>query len=116
MEKYLSAVREMYSQFKKKEAHPIKKYLSAVRKMYSRFKKKEACSLEMYVGRYVQVGDQKLEVIGYSKDNNWGDGRFLIVDGASLNGWSQTALNNQSDVVFKNCERYYYVDADNLID
>ena len=27
MEKYLSAVREMYSQFKKKEAHPIEKYI-----------------------------------------------------------------------------------------
>lgn len=45
MEKYLSAVSEMYSQFKKKEAHP----------------------LEKYVGRHVQVGDQKLEAIWYSK-------------------------------------------------
>lgn len=45
MEKYLSAVSEMYSQFKKKEAHP----------------------LEKYVDRHVQVGDQKLEAIGYSK-------------------------------------------------
>lgn len=94
MEKYLSAVSEMYSQFKKKEAHP----------------------LEMYVGRYVQVGDQKLEVIGYSKDIIWGGGCYLIVDGASLNGWRRTALKSQSDVVFKNCESYYYVDADNLID
>lgn len=94
MEKYLSAVSEMYSQFKKKEAHPMEKY----------------------VGRYVQVGDQKLEVIGYSKDIIWGGGGFLIVDGASLNGWRWTALKNQSDVVFKNCERYYYVGTDNLID
>lgn len=94
MEKYSKAVSEMYSQFKKKEAHP----------------------LEKYVGRYVQVGGQKLEVIGYSKDAIWGDGGFLIVDGASLNGWSWTALKNQSDVVFKNCERYYYVSTGNLID
>lgn len=94
MEKYLSAVSEMYSQFKQREAHP----------------------LEKYVGRYVQVGNQKLEVIGYSKDIIWGDDGFLIVDGASLNGWRREALKNQSDVVFKNCERYYYVDADNLID
>lgn len=70
----------------------------------------------MYVGRYVQVGDQKLEVIGYSKEIIRGEGCFLIVDGASLNGWCQTALNNQSDVVFKNCEMYYYIDVDNLID
>ena len=27
MEKYLSAVREMYSQFKQKEAHPMEKYV-----------------------------------------------------------------------------------------
>lgn len=27
MEKYLSAVSEMYSQFKKKEAHPMAKYV-----------------------------------------------------------------------------------------
>lgn len=98
MEKYSKAVSEMYSQFKRKEAHP----------------------LEKYVGRYVQVGGQKLEVIGYSKDISWdcgsGSGCFLIVDGASLNGWPWTALENQSDVVFKHCERYYYVDADNLID
>lgn len=93
MEKYLKAVSEMYSQFEKREAHP----------------------LEKYVGRYVQFGDRKLEVIGYSKDTFCG-GRFLIVDGTSLNGWSRTALKNQSDVVFKNCEKYYYVDADNLID
>lgn len=45
MEKYLSAVSEMYSQFKKKEAHPSEKY----------------------VGRHVQDGDQKLEAVGYSK-------------------------------------------------
>ena len=94
MEKYLSAVSEMYSQFEKREAHP----------------------LEMYVGRYVRVGNQKLEVIGYSKDIFWGDCCFLIVDGASLNGWSRTALKNQRDVVFKECEKYYYVGADNLID
>lgn len=94
MEKYSKAVSEMYSQFKQKEAHP----------------------LEKYVGRYVQFGGQKLEVVGYSKDNSWGGCCFLIADGTSFNGWRWTALNNQSDVIFKNCERYYYVDADNLID
>ena len=83
---------------------------------YSRFEKGEAHQLKKYVGRYVQFRGQKLEVIGYSKDSIWGDGCFLIVDGASLDGWSWMALKNQSDVVFKNCERYYYVDSDNLID
>lgn len=45
MEKYLSAVSEMYSQFKKKEAHPSEKY----------------------AGRHVQAGDRKSEAIWYSK-------------------------------------------------
>lgn len=31
MEKYLKAVREMYSQFKKKEAHPMEKYIGQTR-------------------------------------------------------------------------------------
>lgn len=93
MKKYLKAVSEMYSQFEKREAHPLKKY----------------------VGRYVQVKDQKLEVIGYSKDLIRSGGGFLIVDGTSLNGWRWTAFKNQSDVVFKKCERYYYVHTGNLI-
>lgn len=94
MEKHSKAVSETYSQFEKREAHPMEKY----------------------VGHYVQVGNQRLEAIGYSKDIIWGICYFLIVDGASLNGWRRTALKNQRDVVFKNCERYYYVDVDNLID
>lgn len=56
MEKYSKAVSEMYSQFKKKEAHPMEKY----------------------VGRYVQVRDQKLEVIGYYKGIFWGGRRFFF--------------------------------------
>lgn len=56
----------------------MKKYLSAVSEMYSQFKKKETHPPEKYVGR--------------------------------------RGPKNQNDVVFKNCERYYYVDIDNLID
>lgn len=39
MEKYSKAVREMYSQFKKKESHPMEKYSKTVREMYPQFKK-----------------------------------------------------------------------------
>lgn len=45
MEKYSKAVSEMYSQFKKKEAHPMEKY----------------------IGRNVQLsGGEILEVVGYA--------------------------------------------------
>ena len=56
MEKYLSEVSEMYSQFKKKEAHPMEKYI----------------------------------------------GRL--------------ARSRRGDVVFKECEHYWYVSVDDLIE
>lgn len=87
----------------------------AVSEMYSQFKTKEAHPLERYVGRYVQVKDQKLEVIGYSKDLIWSGGGLLIVDGTTLNGWRWTESKNQGNVVFKKCEKYCYVHTGNLI-
>ena len=77
MEKYSKAVSGMYSQFKKKEANPMEKYSKAVSEMYSQFKKKEAHPMERYIGRYVRVGDQKLEVIGYYKTSVRGAGYFF---------------------------------------
>lgn len=89
MEKYLSAVSEMYSQFR--EIHP----------------------LEKYVGHYVQCGGQKVEVVGYYKDPGCG-GCLLILDGASLGGKSWASLG-PNDVVFKNCGSYYYMLVYDLI-
>lgn len=43
MEKYSKAVREMYSQFKQKEVHPMEKY----------------------IGRFANYGGEQLEVVGY---------------------------------------------------
>ena len=65
MEKYLSAVREMYSQFKKVESHPAEKYIG----------RSARCS-----------GGGILEVVGYAV---MPDGSFsLIVDCPPGGGWS----------------------------
>lgn len=91
MEKYSKAVSEMYSQFKKFEAHP----------------------LEKYVGRLAKCCGEELEVLGYRCDaDNAGS---LIVDGTKIGGWVRELLD-PGDVVFKNCECYFYVGIDDLID
>lgn len=90
MEKYSKAVSEMYSQFKK-EAHP----------------------LEKYIGRLANYKGEQLEVVGYWRDTD--DKWALIVDGAKIKGWGWKRPNPQ-DVVFKKCERYWYVSIKDLMD
>ena len=90
MEKYSKAVSEMYSQFKQREVHP----------------------LEKYIGRLANCYGEKMEVVGYSC-NELADEPLLMVDAAQNDGWS--ALE-PFDVVFKECEKYYYVYTDYLID
>lgn len=89
MEKYLKAVSEMYSQFKK-EAHPLEKYL----------------------GRSAMCYGEKVEVVGYRNDTDetWA----LIADGAKIKAWCWGQLDNQC-VVFKNCECYFFVGISDLI-
>lgn len=90
MEKYSKAVREMYSQFKKKEAHPMEKY----------------------IGRWVSLSGEKVEVVGY-RDN---EHTFpLIVDASKIEGWYWGFLDPQ-DVVVKKCERYWCASINDLID
>lgn len=89
MEKYSKAVSEMYSQFKMKEDHPLKKYL----------------------GRLANCYGEKMEVVGYSH-NELADGPLLIVDASKTDGWS---VVEPFDVVFKECERYWYVSIDDLM-
>ena len=88
MEKYSKAVSEMYSQFKK-DAHP----------------------LEKYIGRSVIIRGKRLAVVGYSC-NELADEPLLIVDASQIGGWS--ALE-PFDVVFKECERYWYVSINDSI-
>lgn len=90
MEKYLKAVSEMYSQFEKREAHPMEKY----------------------IGKLARAGwGEVLEVVGYSRRP---DGSYnLIVDRLKSGGWTELEPN---DVVSKECENYWYASIDNLID
>ena len=98
MEKYLKAVSEMYSQFEKREVHPLEK--------------REVHPLEKYVGRLVSISGEKAEVVGYN-DSEYATP--LIVDASKIEGWYCDFLGPQ-DVVFKKCERYWYVSINDLID
>lgn len=91
MEKYSKAVREMYSQFKKKEAHPMEKY----------------------VGQLVSFSGKKVEVVGYGHNKSV-DEPLLIIDASQARGWDRSVLG-PFDVVFKECEKYWYVDINGLI-
>lgn len=89
MEKYSSAVSEMYSQFKKKEAHP----------------------LEKYIGRHVVRRGQTREIVGYTV---WTDGApCLIAEASADDGWTWL---DENDVIVKKCEGYLYVGTKALID
>ena len=88
MEKYSKAVSEMYSQFKK-EAHPMEKY----------------------IGRLVNFYGKRLEVVGYSR-NELADIPVLIVEASPFGGWSEL---EPSDVIFKECESYWYASINDLI-
>ena len=90
MEKYLSAVSEMYSQFKQREAHPMEKY----------------------IGRLANFHGNKMVVVGYNL-HQLADEPLLIVDASQIGGWS--ALE-PSDVVFKYCETYGYAGINDLTD
>lgn len=91
MEKYSKAVSEMYSQFKQREAHPMEKY----------------------IGQLARCRGIDCEVVGYRtiKDDTWA----LIVDGTGAKGWCWKVLDTR-DVVFKDCECYFYVSIYDLID
>lgn len=90
MEKYSKAVSEMHSQFKQGEPHP----------------------LERYIGRLVNLYGKESEVVGYSHSVVDGE-PLLIADASQTGGWP---VLGPSDVVFKECKYYWYVDIDDLTD
>jgi hypothetical protein len=89
MEKYSKAVSEVYSQFKKREAHPMEKY----------------------IGRLVIYRGKKLVVVGYSY-NGLGNEPLLIADASQSGGWTRLC---EDDVIFKRCAAYSYAIISNLI-
>ena len=90
MEKYSRAVSETCSQFKPKEAHPREKYIE----------------------RLVRCSRGEVsEVVGYTE--YWDGSYSLIADATLFGGWHNLGVG---DVVFKECESYWYVSINDLID
>lgn len=89
MEAYSKAVREMYSQFKKVESHPMEKY----------------------VGRHVFRFGRTLEVVGCRCGK--GSSEMLIIEAPKSEGWK---VIEPHDVVFKACEYYWYASTFDVID
>lgn len=90
MEKYLRAVSDMYSQFKQRKAHPMEKYVGKL-------------------ARCTWGGIS--EVVGYS---TCPDGLHCLIVGCSKTwGWE---ILRPCDVVFKECEGYWYVRTSDVID
>jgi hypothetical protein len=77
-----------------------------------KFEKREAHPMAKYIGRSVNFYGKELEVVGYSH-NELTDEPLLIVEALPFGGWS--ALE-PSDVIFKECESYWYAGINDLID
>ena len=76
-----------------------------------KFEKREAHPMEKYIGRLVNFYGKRLEVVGYSRNELAGE-PLLIVEALPFGGWS--ALE-PSDVIFKECESYWYAGIKDLI-
>ena len=79
---------------------------------YSRFRQGEDHPLEKYIGRLANYYGEKMEVVGYSHNELAGKD-LLIVDASQSGGWSELG---PADFVSKNCEFYYYVGIDDLME
>ena len=90
----------------------MEKYSKAVSEMYSQFKQRETLPMEKYIGRLAKCNGEKLEVVGYSYWESEGE-VFLIVDASQSGGWT---VPEPFDVIFKECEKYWYVSINDLID
>lgn len=77
-----------------------------------KFEKREAHPMAKYIGRLVNFYGERLEVVGYSRNELTGE-PLLIVDALQRRGWS--ALE-PSDVVLKKCESYWYASINDLIE
>lgn len=76
-----------------------------------KFEKREAHPMEKYIGRLVNFYGKELEVVGYSRNELTGE-PLLIVEALPFGGWS---VLEPSDVIFKECESYWYVSINDSI-
>ena len=79
-----------------------------------KFEKREAHPMAKYIGRLINFYGGKLEVVGYSRNEQTGE-PLLIVEASPFGGWCQEMLD-PTDVVFKKCESYWYAGISDLID
>ncbi|WAX10278.1 hypothetical protein BV57P1_00018 [Phocaeicola phage BV57P1] len=102
---------EKYSRFEKREAHPMEKYIGRLVKLSDSGLKlmRHGCNELLAAGRI----RNEFEVVGYSCEDSEGEG-LLIIDASQSEGWSGRNLE-PSDVVFKECEYYWYVSINDLI-
>lgn len=100
----------LYQRFKNRRLW--KKYLKAVSEMYPQFKQREAHQMGKYIGRLAKCNGEEAEVVGYTRNELAGE-PLLIVDASQIGGWS--ALE-PFDVVFKDCETYWYARIRDLIE
>lgn len=77
-----------------------------------KFEKREAHPMAKYIGRLVNFYGKRLEVVGYTRNELTGE-PLLIVEALPFGGWS--ALE-PSDVIFKECESYWYASINDLIE
>lgn len=77
-----------------------------------KFEKREAHPMEKYIGRLVNFYGKELEVVGYTRNELTGE-PWLIVEALPFEGWLYL---DPDDVVFKECEGYWYAGIKDLID
>lgn len=77
-----------------------------------KFEKREAHPMEKYIGRLVNFYGKRLEVVGYTRNELTGE-PLLIVEALPFEGLSYL---DPDDVIFKECEGYWYAGISDLID
>lgn len=77
-----------------------------------KFEKREAHPMEKYIGRLVNFYGKELEVVGYTRNEPTGE-PLLIVEALPFGGWTDL---DPDDVIFKDCESYWYANINGLID
>lgn len=76
-----------------------------------KYEKREDHPLKKYIGQSVSFSGEEVEVVGYYADMS--SIAKVIIDAAQTGGW--TALE-PNDVIFKECESYWYLSVDELIE
>lgn len=85
----------------------------AVSGMYPQSEQEEAHPMERYIGRTAMCYGERLEVVGYTCDD---DGIATLIAGAPRMKACYWDYLDAEDVVFKRCEAYCYVSVTDLMD